>query len=447
MSQKIDSLLIGAYVLMCVLLGGSVQGVWGNLALQLLGLALLTRAALARDTHIDSPRFLPFLLMTGLLIVLLQVIPLPPSVWTALPGRSILKSGFAELGMPLPPLPISEVPSLSVTTLFAAIPAIAIFASTMKLRPDARWIGVAILVSALLSIFFGALQAAGGPNSWARLYRVSSPGATGFFANQNHMATLMLVTIPTTVILLSAKKSDRRGAVAGYATAAVLLGLLVFGLVLNTSFAGYALALPVLVASLAATRAAGTWRRLALPVAGLAILGAIVFVATQPIADGRVKADASTSVASRSEVWEKTARAISASFPVGTGLGSFETTYRQFEDPNRVTSEYVNHAHNDYLEFVLEMGAPGLVMLVAFLAWWLVTTSAVWSSARSTSFARGATVVSGTILAHSVVDFPLRTAAISGIFAASLAIMARSLGTVPNVREGETRPTRHVHLG
>jgi O-antigen ligase len=139
--------------------------------------------------------------------------------------------------------------------------------------------------------------------------------------------------------------------------------------------------------------------------------------------------------------------AVSDSFPAGTGFGSFEQVYRQYEDPLAVTQEYVNHAHNDYLQIVLELGAAGLLLLALFLAWWIFAAVRIWRSPMSTPFSRAATIATAIVLAHSVVDYPLRTAAISVIFAASVGIMAQHPRSASVRRRGESRPIHHVKIG
>lgn len=448
MNRKADSLLVAGYVLLCIVLGGSAQGIWGNLALQILGIGLVGYAAVQRrEEGSGSSLLLPSVLVATLVVILAQLIPLPANVWTSLPGRSELAAGYAALGVATPPLPISEAPYESVMTLFAAIPAIAAFLAVRTLRPEPRFFAIAILAATILAILFGALQIAGGHNSWARLYSVTSPGAVGFFANQNHMATLLLVTIPMAVALFATAKSDRRSTAGRYGTGAVLLILLVAGIALNGSLAAYALIVPVLLASLSLLPAGAAWRRLALPVAVLAVVSGVSLLATKPIASGMVGETAASSVTSRAEIWGTTTRAIADSFPIGTGLGSFEQVYRQYEDPSKVSLEYVNHAHNEYLEILLELGAAGLALMAIFLGWWMLATFNIWTSSLSTPFARASTIATATILAHSIVDFPLRTAAISVIFAASIATMAQNLRSAPVTKKGEFRPTRHVKLG
>jgi len=72
----------------------------------------------------------------------------------------------------------------------------------------------------------------------------------------------------------------------------------------------------------------------------------------------------------------------------------------------------------------LETGLFGLLLVLLFLYWWCRRTITVWRAEDRNYFACAATIASGAILAHSIVDYPLRTAAISAIFAACCALMA-----------------------
>ena len=59
------------------------------------------------------------------------------------------------------------------------------------------------------------------------------------------------------------------------------------------------------------------------------------------------------------------------SLPFGTGLGSFVPVYAVVEKESDVFAGFANRAHNDLAEILLETGLFGLVLLVAFLAWYL----------------------------------------------------------------------------
>ncbi len=441
---------IGIYLFACIVLGGSAQGVWGNLALQLVGICLIALVSIApRNGEQERGEHVPaLLLLAGLILILLQLLPLPPGVWAHLPGHAPASAGMERLGYPLPWLPVSMTPFASVTTLFSAIPAIAVFLAVLVLGPDPRIIAMGIVAATFLAIVLGAAQVAGGAHSWAYLYRVTNAGAVGFFANRNHMATLLLVAIPMAALLLSSLKGDSGSSAGRYALAGVSMVLLLVGIALNGSLAVLALVVPVLAASASLFGVGARWRRFVFPASLLALLAGVILLATTQIGDQTPDLGASRSVESRTAIWSTTTSAIANSFPVGTGLGSFEQVYRLYEDPAEVSDSYVNHAHNDYLELALELGAAGMALIAAFLAWWIVTAGRIWASPLSTPSARAGSIAAAAILAHSVVDFPLRTAAISSIFAASLALMAQRLQSgQAQAKTGARARARHLKLG
>lgn len=449
--RRFRSILVAAYLLLCILMGGSAQGVWTNLALQILGIAMIAWAALDSEAADEGRRPGIVYILVGLAgaVVLLQLIPIPASLWTGLPGRSELAAAVALAGQPGIALPVSQAPHLSVMTLIAVIPGLALFVSAKMLRPSPRWLALAIAAAMTLSIALGALQVAGDRQAWTNFYRFTSPGAVGVFANVNHMGTLLLVTIPFAAALLASWKIGRGGSMqAQWMLGISGLVLVAVGIALNGSLAAVALSVPVLVASASLAPAAVRWRKVALPVAGLALAGGIVLLASSPLApSSAASGSAETSIGARQEIWRTTSEAIADTFPVGTGLGSFEQAYRQYENQADVTHRYVNHAHNDYLELVLELGLAGLVLILLFLGWWVIASVRIWTSPLSTPFERAATIASAAILAHSIVDYPLRTAAIAAIFGISIALMTQPLRAAEAASAGPTRPVRHVKLG
>jgi O-antigen ligase len=151
------------------------------------------------------------------------------------------------------------------------------------------------------------------------------------------------------------------------------------------------------------------------------------------------------SIQTRMAIWSQTLRIVSDTFPFGTGLGSFQDIYAFYEDPALVRRFYVNNAHNDYLELLLETGLPGALLICGFLVWWAAGVHRVWRSSNADLIAKAATIASAAVLAHSIVDYPLRTAAISSIFAFCLAAMATFGSSARSVHPGE-RSTRHVRI-
>jgi len=438
------------YLFACLILGGSAQGIWANMVLQLLGIGIIAWAALARtDGAMPSPpRQLVVLAMLAVAVVAIQLIPLPPSVWTSLGGRAALAGGYHILGLELPWLPVSLMPYRSLDALLGLIPPLALFCAIVRLnayRPS--WLVAALLAGTVAGIMLGALQvSSANPDSspWY-LYPQSSFGvASGFFANANHMATLLVVTLPFLAALYaSARSGGRQGSFAVLVVAAGAALLIFVGILLNRSLAAYGLTPVVLAASTLILQSQRSgWRRWTLLLAGLLLIGAVVVLATSSIRSSQFQGEASTSVQTRQQMLTTTARALRDFMPWGAGLGSFRSVYQLYEDPARVTATYVIHAHNDYAELALEMGVAGILLMVLFLGWWGRASWRAWLGDAG-PYARAASIASAAILVHSLVDFPLRTAAISGVFAMCLALLAER--PPPPVRaKGDLRPTRHV---
>jgi hypothetical protein len=104
--------------------------------------------------------------------------------------------------------------------------------------------------------------------------------------------------------------------------------------------------------------------------------------------------------------------------------------YQLFEGPSdTIPNTYANHAHNDVLEVWLETGVLGPLLLCLFIVWFAVTALKVWRrpSANVTPFdctlARAMTVIIVLLLAHSFVDYPMRTEAIMAVFAACCGLL------------------------
>lgn len=428
------------YLLLCIVFGGSQQGIWANAVLQIIAVALLVWVSVT-DRMLpvtQSFRLLEGLVLLTLVTIAVQLVPLPPPVWTALPGRELFVEGYRSLQLQLPWLPISEAPYETVIATFWLLPPLAALA-TAQLVDDERVLAGALLGGAGAAIILGQLQVGATGDQW-QLYEFTNRGPVGFFANINHMGTLLLASIPFAVALF-VTRSKRRDATyhwVGTAVAGVAIALLLIGVVLNGSLAALLLIGPVLLASGLLLPAGWRLRRFVIPLAVLALVGAVYALSTNPLE--RVLDTEAGSLASRQEIWATTIKAISDTFPFGTGLGTFETVYAAHEDPNLVSATYVNHAHNDYLQVVLELGAAGILLILLFLLWWGWQSLRIWQSHETRLVQRAATIASAAILAHSVVDYPLRTAAIAAVFGTCLGLM---------VREPLRKSTgaRHVRLG
>jgi O-antigen ligase len=445
--------ILPVFLVVCLLMGGSAQGIWNNVFLQVSAAAILAWASVTRrsdDPSAASRQLMALVLITAVVIAF-HLVPLPPGVWTSFPGRRLVAEGFTALGYSLPAQSVSLTPYASIAAALAALPAVAALVTTIRVRQRESWLAAAVLLAVLAAVLLGALQvASGGPerSSWY-LYPHTNSGAVGFFANSNHMGSLLLVSVPFASALLAAfaRRSKSRSPLSGTIAIGIAMSLLILGgIALNRSLAAVGLLAPVLVFSMMLLPAGSTVRRLALLGGTVALVACILFLTSSPIT-GEISGADLRSVETRSGIWSSTIELVRQTFPLGTGLGSFEIVYPLTEDPAQVRSMEVNHAHNDYLEVLLELGLAGAVLVVLFLVWWLVQAVRIWRSGLSTIYARAATIASGALLAHSVVDYPLRTAALSAIFAVCLGLMAQPRIQQRSSDSRQVRPTKHVSLG
>ena len=126
-------------------------------------------------------------------IPLVQLIPLPPWLWTALPGRGPSAETFEILGQKTPWMPISVVPHETWLSALSLIPPLAIFLATLLLPyRERRWLSLVFLAVGVVSVFMGMIQVAQGPESPLRFFEITNETeAVGFFANRNHFAALL----------------------------------------------------------------------------------------------------------------------------------------------------------------------------------------------------------------------------------------------------------------
>ena len=449
MSGRLVSVVAPLYLFACLLLGGSVQGIWGNLALQLAAIAILAWAMMnGRPSIGRDASGLRWVVFATLAVVAFQLIPLPPAIWTTLPGRQPIIEGFRLLGDALPWMPLSLSSERTVSSFLFLLPPGAMLA--LLLRGSAEKperLAIATLTAAFISVLVGLMQVIRG-EAWYP-YRITSQGApVGLFANSNHLASLLLATIPLLAALAATylRTGDKRPARDRFpvlAAIAIGAGVVVAGIAINRSFAILLLGGPMMAASALIFLPPGRVRlgRLSLLLA-LTIAAGALAIATIG-GDRLTHLAGQASVTERQQIWKSSAELAIDYLPVGSGLGTFEDVYKLQEDPDQVGREYINHAHNDFLEIVIELGLPGIVLLLAFLAWWASRFIAIWRSPISPPLNRAATLVSLGLMLHSLVDFPLRPVALSALLAAMLGLMAVA-GPVPR-RDGKGQP-RHLRL-
>ena len=131
-----------------------------------------------------------------------------------------------------------------------------------------------------------------------------------------------------------------------------------------------------------------------------------------------------------------------AAFPwFGTGAGSFEAMYPQHKPPGYPFT--LNHAHNDYIQFIVEGGILGATLLFGLI---VLAYRAVLQTMRNSAsttrrgLALGAFIGMLSSMIHASVEFALQTPAIMLLFTALLAVALLTQDRHPRARSAPADP-------
>lgn len=449
----------GRFVLYLVLLvlcllggGGSRDDILSLLYLQPAAVLLLA-AMLAIPGCVDLRSVRAPLLLLGVLtlIVALQLVPLPPSVWMELPGHARFAEAAAAARVEQPWRPVSITPDQTLASLAGlAVPA-AVLVGYATLAPAHRR---ALLPVLLAAIFAGTLlaiaQIVGGSDSWAYLYRITNRGsAVGWFANRNHQAALLAATFPLLALWAAQPEPNKQRLQSRLAMAAVFAIFLIPMILVTGSRAGLFLTILAAAGSYFAYRRRLTHVSPVVQRYSKRLLGALVALG--------VALGAAAILLSRAMAWDRLIgeqqgedvrlgnlptyfQMVSDVFPVGSGFGSFEALYKVYEPLVELDRTYLNRAHNDLVELMITGSVPALILLLAGL-WWVARTGVgavrYGGHGVENGYARAGALVLCVFLVASLIDYPLRTGLGAAVFALAAAWLSDGSRTSSGLREPE----------
>jgi O-antigen ligase len=266
----------------------------------------------------------------------------------------------------------------------------------------------------------------GGETSRFYFYDITNPGSlVGLFSNRNNEAAFFYSLMPLAAVFaaqFNGNFEDRRTIPALLAVLYVFVALV--GVVATRSRAGFAITGVALVGSAVIVVRGGALRRhwravLGMGVGAVVVVGAVGLFGMGPILDRFTSSGAEP----RFTGWPLVLDAIQRFLPLGSGIGSFQTVYMAAEPLNDVSPIYFNHAHNDYLELLLETGLVGAALFAAFAVWLAARIARIWTS-HGDDLGAACTLVILLLMAHSLVEYPLRTEALAVLFAFACATIA-----------------------
>ena len=395
--------------------GASRPDVMGQIVTRSAGWLTLVIAILCGlRPRITRTEAVAWLLLAVVLLVLLQLVPLPPAVWTLFPGRE----RFLESALGAPPWrPWSIVPWATMNAASSLIVPVVTFYLLSVLDDDERERLPGILLGMIfLSTLLGLWQFCGFSFSHP-LVNDTEGSVSSIFANRNHFALFLAVgCLIAPAWAFSGVQGRRWRAPVAFALvtlfaltilatgsrSGILTGLLAIGMGLMFSWRDIR----------HAVRLAPRW---IFPALVAAIIGVIVLLVLISIAADRAESINRAFALDPGEDMRRRGlptvlAMIGAYFPAGTGFGSFDPMFRIHEPLALLKRTYFNHAHNDFLEVLLNGGLPGLLLLIVSLGWYIWASIRAWR-AGPLNYGLGR-IGSGMlllILVSSLFDYPART--------------------------------------
>ena len=368
------------------------------------------------------------LVVALLALPLIQLVPLPPGWEQPGPARGIATALRALAGEADRWQPLTLVPQTTVQVAFSLVILLGVLLAALSLDTRGiRLIVALVLAVEALTVVIGVLQLTSAGRLFDFYDSAHRLNLLGFFANRNHSAVFLGCAIPLSVAFLSTGRAPPRALLGLSGMIALGVLIAVFGTVSRTGIvltvAGFLLSLLLLV-----PLPAGRGRLVAAAsVAGAAVFGILLFTSSAVSKVFERYADVGDDL--RWRFYVRTWALVPKFLPLGGGLGSFLPIYTANEPLGDVKPTFVNNAHSDFLELLLEAGVLGLVVEVAVIAtlawcWWRLARLQP-SSDRSLGLA--GLIVAILFLAHSAVDYPLRRMACAATFSLAIALVVRPL--------------------
>lgn len=431
-----------AFILSSLVLGGGgLTSPLANWIVVTLGFVVLAQRlpALAWSNFDARARVATGLVVATVALCLLQMVPLPRALWAGMAGHDIAAQIAATVGGSVW-TSWSLAPDRTFDALTAIVPVAAALLIAAQASSEERLTLLRVILAvALVDAMIAVIQLGAGPNGAPVLFPTSHRGyGIGFFVNRNHfalfeMVAMLIVALPGVPAVLR-KVENPHAAEWGLRVGALVL--LTLGVVSSLSRAGIFL-LPVALVSAVLISRQG---RVRVPVLiggiGIAAVLALALRSAPPVQQLLVRFSG-VAEDKRFEYWANTLDAVRDSLPLGTGFGTFTLVYPSYEPLNEIYPLVVNHAHNDYLELVLEAGIPGVVLLLAWLglvAFAIVGARQVATRRRARLLPLVVAIATVLTLAASVVDYPMRMHTIAVMMALLVGMLMRVPKVEPAIR-------------
>jgi O-antigen ligase len=290
---------------------------------------------------------------------------------------------------------------------------------TLLRGPQARSVALIFSIYGAALAGFALLQ---GISSNGKLYWMRQPRSGGWiygpYVNHNHYAGLMEMLVPIPLIVALTRLAPPKVRAVAAATAAVMVGTIF----LSGSRGGMLaiLAELIILAALLVRQKRSLRTAIGIGVFLALVVGLLVWIGGGELSKRIATAGPGHSELSsdiRTYINRDGLRMFLKKPLLGWGLGTFPIVYPEFR--TFYTNFFVNEAHNDYLQLLVEMGVLGFATMV-----WFVVTLYIrafkkiknWPTEISGAVTLACVLGLSGILVHSAVDFNLQIPANAALF-------------------------------
>jgi O-antigen ligase len=437
------AVIASAILIFSVLFFGSVE-IWSSALVEvcvftLVIIWLVRRAKTGHPQHAGEmaisrkERYMFISLFALLAYIIIQILPLPSIILKYIAPKSFELYSFYRVDKN-PGMHISlyayktQIEFLRVLAYFLFFILLAF--SIKEMYTLGRLLKILSYFGFGLAIFAIIQKAAwnGGIYWFRELTQGGSP--FGPFVNRNHYAGFIGMLIPLTLGLAFTRKRRERKILFGFF--ALIMAVSLFLSLSRGGIISFFAGITVfgLFLSWDKFRAKKKW---ALAAFIFVLFLYLSYLGIDPIIDRFYETDITREA--RIAVWSATLNAFKDFYLTGSGLGTFINVFL-FYSPEAITSIY-DHAHNDYLEFILETGITGTVLLLLFLFFFVSSIVGGRWAGRTGIFKISMLSSITTIAIHSIFDFnlhiPSNALMLSAVFGMAVAVSKMGREISPDV--------------
>lgn len=422
--------------------GGGVAYGLPNMAIQLAAIVCLAyQGPELLKLYARGNRTVVALVGITIALPIVQMIPIPKSLWATLPSRELLQVSLNAVDASQWH-PVTVNTSRTLVSFLGLLMPLTVFALGLKSNEFAKQTAkIAFIAMGVCGALLGSFQLLSLQNHSLLYPEATNIGMlTGFFANRNSAAVFFVCCL-LLLVSFDFQRISVFKLMGGLSAGAVL----VVGVILTQSRTGLILlGPPVILLGLRfiALRSAerdtlSIGNRSGRMVAAGFLGCAALIVAISGLSDnlfesrlGTVLARFDTTTDERSAIWEDALVSAQRYWPVGSGMGTFDEVFQIDESLENVSTRRAGRAHNDYLEIAIEAGFVGLAIIGLWIGW---TLWATWSALAR--IARWEALSASNILLviglQSVFDYPLRNQTMLCLAAFTVGLLACSMKAEP----------------